>query len=77
MNTWEKIYRWKQYISKFFSNETEVYIIKKTQRIHEEESWIGIGQYSFLDVGKERISIAFYLPFRAPSALFFLTRLYH
>ena len=71
MNTWEKIYRWRQNITKFFSIETKVSISNETQRIHEEQSWLGIGQHSVLDVGKELISIAFYLPFRAPSALFF------
>ena len=71
MNTWGKIYRWRKNITKFFSIETKVSISKETQRIHEEQSWLGIGQHAALDVGKEPISIAFYLPFRAPSALFF------
>jgi len=43
MNTWEKIYRWRQNITKFFSIETKVSISKETQRIHEEQSWLGIG----------------------------------
>jgi len=43
MKTWKKIYRWKQSITKFFSIETKVSISKETQRIHEEQSWLGIG----------------------------------
>ena len=71
MKTWQKMYCWGQRLTNFFSIETKVSISKNTQRIHEEQSWLGIGQQSALDVGKELISIAFYLPFRAPSALFF------
>ena len=43
MKTWGKIYYWKQSISKFFRIETTVTISKNTQRIHEEQSWLGIG----------------------------------
>jgi hypothetical protein len=46
MKTWEKIYAWKQYITKFFSIETKVSISRKTldtSRTHEEQSWLGIG----------------------------------
>jgi hypothetical protein len=43
MRTWEKMYRWKKTITKFFSIETKVSMRKKTERICEEQSWLGIG----------------------------------
>ena len=41
--TWVKIYCWRKSITKFFRIETTVSISKNTQRIHEEQSWLGIG----------------------------------
>ena len=43
MKTWQKMYCWGQRLTNFFSIETKVSISKNTQRIHEEQSWLGIG----------------------------------